>query len=314
MIYIDPPYNTGGDFVYKDNFKDNIQNYKKITGQVDSEGNATTTNREYSGRYHTDWLNMMYPRLRLARNLLKDDGIIFISIGDDELSNLKRICDEVFGEDNFIASSIWNCSTAGGIRPKFYSVTHEYGIVYAKNKSKLTKLETPLSSAARKLYTKSDENGPYREKDFVFRNDSTNKNQKYLIECPDGTKVRPKDGYIYRFIRDTFDQSLGNNEVVFKKSKNSPLITEDGKQSNWNIYIKKHLGEGLSAPNTIVPRDLTGMYNTGTTTLQNLFDGKRYFQNPKSVEYIKYNMNIFTEENDIVLDFFAGSSTTAQAV
>src|SRR5699024_8279779 len=109
-----PPYNTGGDFVYKDNFKDNIQNYKKITGQVDEEGNSTTTNREYSGRYHTDWLNMMYPRLRLARNLLTDDGVIFISIDDNEVHNLRKICDEIFGEGNFVANLVWENKEGGG--------------------------------------------------------------------------------------------------------------------------------------------------------------------------------------------------------
>src|SRR5690625_3299593 len=143
MIYIDPPYNTGGDFVYKDNFKDNIQNYKKITGQVDSEGNATTTNREYSGRYHTDWLNMMYPRLRLARNLLKDDGVIFISIDDHELHNLRKICDEIFGEENFV-SSITREAIKGGSISKNIRITHDYILVYSKNINnvELTGVET----------------------------------------------------------------------------------------------------------------------------------------------------------------------------
>ncbi|HZJ57084.1 MAG TPA: site-specific DNA-methyltransferase, partial [Clostridia bacterium] len=125
MIYIDPPYNTGKDFVYPDDFHDSLENYKKITGQVDSEGNRLSTNTEASGRYHTDWLNMMYPRLRLARNLLKDDGVIFISIDDNEVDNLKKICNEVFGEDNFIGSIIWN-STKSVTNTALISVSHTY--------------------------------------------------------------------------------------------------------------------------------------------------------------------------------------------
>src|SRR5690625_3074749 len=132
MIYIDPPYNTGGDFVYKDNFKDNIQNYKKITGQVDSEGNATTTNREYSGRYHTDWLNMMYPRLRLAKNLLTVDGVIFISIDDNEVHNLTKITDEIFGEENFIGQLTVN-STPNGRDYGHIAKMHEYVLMYGKD-------------------------------------------------------------------------------------------------------------------------------------------------------------------------------------
>lgn len=120
MIYIDPPYNTGNDFVYEDDFKDPLSKYKEVTRQT------TKSNPETMGRYHTNWLNMMYPRLRLAANLLRDDGVIFISIDDNEIDNLKKLCNEVFGEENFIAQFIWNCATAGGIRPKFVSKTHEY--------------------------------------------------------------------------------------------------------------------------------------------------------------------------------------------
>src|SRR5690625_333574 len=151
MIYIDPPYNTGGDFVYKDNFKDNIQNYKKITGQVDSEGNATTTNREYSGRYHTDWLNMMYPRLRLARNLLSDDGVIYISVDDNEVENLKKLCNEIYGEANLLANFAWrrsdNQANIGNV-----AKVKEYILCYSRNRFtegfKLNKM--PLSDTAKK--------------------------------------------------------------------------------------------------------------------------------------------------------------------
>lgn len=134
MIYIDPPYNTGKDFVYKDDFHDTIQNYKEITGQVDSAGNSVSTNSETSGRYHTDWLNMMYPRLRLARDLLTEDGVIFISIDDNEVANLRKICDEIFGEDNFVSNIIWN-STKSVTNTALISVSHTNTLVYFKNKN-----------------------------------------------------------------------------------------------------------------------------------------------------------------------------------
>ena len=137
MIYIDPPYNTGGDFIYKDNFRDNVQNYKEVTGQVDGEGNRIDTNTEANGRFHTDWLNMMYPRLRLARNLLTDDGVIFISIDDNEQGNLKRICDEVFGESNFIGEIIRKTKSMTGDNGNGFNLQHELLIIYAKNQAQV---------------------------------------------------------------------------------------------------------------------------------------------------------------------------------
>ena len=134
MIYIDPPYNTGKDFVYKDNFKDNIENYKEITGQINKEGIKLTTNTETNGRYHSDWLNMMYPRLKLARNLLTDDGVIFISIDDNEQANLKKLYDEIFGEENFIANFIRK-GFGGRQDSQYYAIIHEYVLCYVKNKS-----------------------------------------------------------------------------------------------------------------------------------------------------------------------------------
>src|SRR5690606_34118303 len=134
MIYIDPPYNTGKDFVYKDDFNDSIENYKRITGQIDGNGKPISTNTETSGRYHTDWLNMMYPRLRLARNLLSDDGAIFISIDDNEIENLKKICNEVFGEDNFVDTLIWKKLYGGKNDCQWFANYHDYLLVYAKSK------------------------------------------------------------------------------------------------------------------------------------------------------------------------------------
>lgn len=308
MIYIDPPYNTGKDFVYKDNFHDNIANYKEITNQ------STKANPETNGRFHTDWLNMMYTRLKISRNLLKEDGIIAISIGKDEVHNCRKLCDEIFGEINLVEEVIWNCSTGGGIRPKFFSLTHEYVLIYAKNKLNLSQIDAPLSDAAIKLYNKSDKYGLYREKDFVFKNSSNNINQKYVIECPDGERVVPKEGYIYRFIKESFEAALKDDLVVFKQTNTGPLNTLDGEQAKWNIYIKKHLGDGTGAPTSLLPKEQIGIYNNGTKVVQDLFDGKRVFENPKPIELINYLINLFVKTDDIVLDFFSGSGSTAHSI
>lgn len=269
MIYIDPPYNTGNDFIYHDDFKNSIENYKKQTNQVNK------SNPETSGRYHTEWLNLMYPRLLLAKNLLSDDGVIAISIDDNEIANLRMICNEIFGGNNLINCFIWNCSTAGGIRPKFASKTHEYIVCYAKNKDKLNQISAPLSAEAIKMYNQKDERGLYRDKDFIFKNKSNNVNQRYEIICPDGEKVHPKDGYIYRFIKKSFEKALSENMVTFKKTNTGPLINENNQQANWNIYIKKYLGDGQGAPSTLIPKEMLSIYNVGTQCVQDLFDGKR---------------------------------------
>ena len=314
MIYIDPPYNTGNDFVYEDDFKQSMDEYMENSGQFDEEGNRLVTNTESNGRFHTDWLNMMYPRLRIAKNLLLNDGVIVISIDENEVENLKKICNEIFGESNLVNCFIWNCSTAGGIRPKFASKTHEYIFVYAKNKDELDTIYAPLSSDAIKMYKQKDDKGLYRDKDFVFKNKSTNANQKYGIECPDGEIVYPKEGYIYRFIRERFDDAIKNNLVTFKKTTTGPLILENGQQAHWNIYIKKYLGEAKGAPSTLIPKEMMSIYNVGTQCVQNLFEDKRVFENVKPVDVLLYMINMLTNDDSIVLDFFSGSATTAHAV
>ena len=212
MIYIDPPYNTGNDFVYEDDFAEDTDSYMGRSGQYDEQGNQLVQNTDSNGRFHTDWLNMIYPRLRVAKDLLAEDGVIVISIDDNETENLRKCCDEIFGEDNLINCFIWNCSTAGGIRPKFASKTHEYILVYGKDKNALNMIYAPLSSDAIKMYTQEDEKGRYRDKDFVFKNKSTNANQKYGISCPDGEIVYPKKGYIYRF---TMNEQIPKNIQTF---------------------------------------------------------------------------------------------------
>ncbi|MCB0044722.1 MAG: site-specific DNA-methyltransferase, partial [Caldilineaceae bacterium] len=215
MIYIDPPYNTGKEFIYPDNYQDNLDTYLRYTGQKSEEGLKFSSNTESSGRYHTNWLNMMYPRLKLAKNLLRPDGVICISIDEIEVGNLRTILDEIFGEENRVTQFIWNSSTAGGIRPKHVVQNHEYALFYTRDISALPTLYAPLSPEAVEEYKLEDGQGKYREKDFAWRTNSTNVNQKYLIECPDGTFVQPPEGYLYRFIRPTFEKALVNNDSSF---------------------------------------------------------------------------------------------------
>lgn len=314
MIYIDPPYNTGKDFVYADDFHRSRKDEEEEMGVFDEEGNRLFRNTDTNGRFHSDWCSMIYSRLMLARNLLSSDGTILISIDDNEIANMFNICNEVFGEDNLINCFIWNCSTAGGIRPKFASKTHEYILCYAKDKNNLTTLYAPLSKDAKKMYTQHDDKGAYRDKDFVFKNKSTNINQKYFIECPDGEKVMPKPGYIYRFVRKSFDEALNTGLVTFKKTNTGPLVTESGEQAHWNIYIKKYLGDSMGAPATLIPKEMMSIYNVGTQTVQKLFDNVRVFKNVKPVDMIQYFVNMISSPDSTILDFFSGSATTAHAV
>ena len=314
MIYIDPPYNTGNDFIYADDFMRSQEEENEQMGMYDEDENRLFKNTDTNGRFHSDWCSMIYSRLMLARNLLTDDGVIFISIDDNEIDNLRKVCDEVFGEDNLVNCFVWNCSTAGGIRPKFASKTHEYIVCYAKNKDNLSMFFVPLSSDAKKMYTQKDEKGLYRDKDFIFKNKSTNINQKYPIECPDGEKVHPKEGYIYRFIRTRFDEALAEGLVTFKRTNSGPLVTESGAQAHWNIYIKKYLGDAMGAPSTLIPKEMMSIYNVGTQCVQNLFDDKRVFENVKPVDVITYLINMTSDDDSVILDFFSGSATTAHAV
>ena len=319
MIYIDPPYNTGNDFVYNDDFAKGRDDFEQNSGLFDEDGNQTIDpmqrNTEANGRFHTDWLNMIYPRLKVARDLLTLDGCMAISIDDSEVENLRKVCDEVFGENNLVNVFVWNCSTAGGIRPKFASKTHEYILVYSKSKDLMSSLYAPLSADAIKMYNQRDEKGNlYRDKDFVFKNKSTNANQKYGIICPDGEIVYPKDGYIYRFIRASFDEALEKGLVTFKKTNTGPLCLATGEQAHWNIYIKKFLGDATGAPSTLIPKDMVSIYNVGTQCVQGIFDNKRVFDNVKPIDLIEYFAQMLSEQNSIVLDFFSGSATTAHAV
>lgn len=304
MIYIDPPYNTGKDFVYKDNFYDNIKNYLELTGQIDSEGNNLSTNAETSGRYHSDWLNMLYPRLKLARNLLKDDGVIFISIDEVEMSNLKQICNEIFGEDNHIADFVWKNKKGGGNDSKFVAVEHEYVIMYAKNCVKLHDLFEPYKPEYLTRYKEEDKEGKYFWDTFKRKSGK----QYYPITCPDGSTLEfDENGNKISWLRSEarFHSDLDKGDVRIIKSGD-----------NWTVHFKQRLPKGKK-PRSIFLEDSIlseqGTTSSGSSALLELFK-KDVFSNPKPLGLINHLIGFNLSENDIILDFFAGSGTTGHAL
>lgn len=312
FIYIDPPYNTGSDgFVYPDSFEYDDETLKNMFGLNDED---LARMKSIQGKStHSAWLTFMYPRLYLAKKLLTDEGVIFVSIDDNEQANLKLLMDDIFGEVNFVENFIWKSSTGGGIRAKHVNTAHQYIFLYAKNVSNLDTLYAPLSKKARDLYRNENEKGKYRDKDFAWKNSSENPNQKYDITAPDGQIIHPKDGYIVRFVEERFKKELNEDNVTFKETTNGPFVKKDGTQADWNIYIKKYLGDGMGAPVSILPKNEVGLNNNGTSEIQELFID-RVFNYPKPTTLLKYILNIGSNKDSIILDFFAGSSTTADAV
>jgi adenine-specific DNA-methyltransferase len=300
MIYIDPPYNTGKDFVYKDDFRDNIKNYKEITQQT------TKANTETNGRYHTDWLNMMYPRLKLARNLLREDGVIFISIDDTEVANLRKICDEIFGEENFIANVIWERAYSPVNLKKHFSENHDFIICYAKNKEKLicNGLRRDAESLSRYKNPDNDPRGPWKAGDLSVGPVVPEK--VYEITTPSGRKVWPPAGYCWRLSKDRFEEFVRDNRIWF------------GEDGNNVPAIKRFLSEVKDSitPLTIWKYTDVGHTQEAKQEVKKLFDDKAYFDYPKPVKLIKRMLELYTniDTEDIILDFFSGSATTAHAV
>ena len=305
MIYIDPPYNTGGDFVYPDDFSDSIENYKQITGQVDNEGKQLGTNSEFNGRYHTDWLNMMYPRLRLARNLLCDDGVIFISIDDNESENMKKICGEIFGEGNFIAQAIWQKRTSPDAR-RIISAGHEYILIFCKNiqsSGEIIRL-LPFSEKDRAAYKNPDNDprGPWVSTDCTAQAGHGTKNQFYELVTPAGRKIVLPDSLCWRFTKEKMQEEIEAGRIWFG---------QDGKGvPRKKTYLSERAGRNLWTwwPNTEV-----GHTQSATQELTRLLGGK-LFDFSKPIELIKRCLSLALDSNSIVLDFFSGSATTAHAV
>ncbi len=323
MIYIDPPYNTGKDFIYPDDFSESLDTYLKYTGQVDAEGKKFSTNTEESGRFHTKWINMMYSRLYLARNLLKEDGAIFISIDDVEVDNLKKICNEIFGEENKIGS-VARISKTTSFQGNYFASSFDYLLCYAKNLKELPKFVDEVDEEQyKKVETDGERRGERYRDDIAFylsTQTDIRPNQKYLVECPDGTKVIPPCSIQDEIMREGDGRWRWTKEkylkckhlLVFKKTKRSPLLDENGNQAKWNVYTKSYLKDKQENGN--IPRDLfDGFLNrNGTEELKEI---EIPFEFPKPSLLIKHLLKIIeTTENDIILDFFAGSCSTAQAV
>lgn len=309
MIYIDPPYNTGKDFVYPDNYRNPIGEYKALTGQADDEGKATRANPETSGRYHTDWLNMMYPRLILARNLLTDDGVIFISIDDSEQDNLKKLCNEVFGEENFIDNIIWKKRYGGGAKEKYLVSLHEYALMYCKNIDNISELFIPLSQeSAETYYSKRDEKysvrGGYRTHPLeAGKAMDARPNLIYPIAAPDGTMIMPKR------------QWLWGKERAYEALKNNELEIQKGNAGEWIVSSKQYLKDD---DGNIRPGKMFSMIDDiytqhGTNEMISILGNAKIFSYPKPSALIKKLLQLGSD-SDIVLDFFSGSASTAHAV
>lgn len=300
MIYIDPPYNTGNDFVYIDDFKDNLKNYLELTGQVDSEGKKLSTNVESDGRFHSNWLNMMYPRLFLAKNLLREDGTIFISIDDRELNNLTAICKEIFGEDNFLATLIWEKVHTRKNSTQFFSVSHDYVIAFAKDKSNWDRILIPRDNTEAYTNPDNDPKGPWKSDPITAHNFYA---ANYKITKPNGIVLeRPRDRY-WVYSQETWQQKVEANEVIWGEGNSMPLVKR---------YLSS-VQNGL-VPITLFSRKFAGDSALAKGELSELLGVGALFDYPKPHLLIKRCMQITLREADFALDFFAGSCTTAHAV
>lgn len=304
MIYIDPPYNTGNDFVYNDEFGMRNEEWNKVSGNYDEDGNQITgkleKNTESNGRFHTDWLNMIYPRLKLAKDLLTDDGVIFISIDDNEVENLIKCCNEIFGRSNFIANLIWKSKSGGANDSRYFAVDHEYIIVYAKSADKF-ELGIDKEATVTTTYNRKDEKGQYALDRLDKQSIRYSEALDYEIIGPDGTSYRPKHK----------DPTHPNATWRWSK-KNVEQHYDDLVFENGCVYTKNYKKEGAIARSLLL-EDRFGRTRTGKTDCFSLFN-RDYFSNPKPYKLIRYFEIIASNKDSIILDFFSGSATTAHAV
>lgn len=322
MIYIDPPYNTGNDFVYNDEFGMRNEEWNEVSGNYDEDGNQITgkleKNTESNGRFHTDWLNMIYPRLKIAKDLLTDDGAIFISISDEELYNLQKVCDEIFGNRNYIANLIWQ-STPGSNTGEDLKTVTENILVYCKNREQCK--FSALTITSNEKYTNSDEyfekRGGYVLNKLDRRMTGTHYSEalNYAIKLPDGTNLFPgsttekQEHWNWRWSKSKVEWGIKNGFIVMKKNDNG-----------WAIYFKQYEkvnNDDKPIIRTVPYQNLINIEGAnsarGTREVMNLFDGK-YFDYPKPLSLMKYIQNMLLHKEDIILDFFSGSATTAHAI
>ena len=306
MIYIDPPYNTGNDFVYNDDFSQSVGEYMHNSGQEDEEGNRLVANTESNGRYHTDWLNMIYPRLKVAKDLLCEDGVIFISIDDNEEENLKKVCNEVFGEHNFYASIVWQKRTSPDARFNL-GAAHDFIIVYSRNKELLKNClnKEPLTAQRASEYKNPDNDprGPWASVDITGQTGHATSSQFYEITTKGGVRMRPPQGRCWALAESTFKSLVADNRIWF------------GEDGNSRPRQKRFLSEanGVNAW-TWWDNDSVGHNQEGTKDFKDLFGTGDIFTNPKPIKLLLRILKLATNKDSLILDFFSGSATTAHAV
>ena len=306
MIYIDPPYNTGNDFVYNDDFSQSTGEYMHNSGQEDEEGNRLVANTESNGRFHTDWLNMIYPRLKVAKDLLSEDGVIFISIDDNESENLKKVCGEIFGATNFVAQMVWQKRTAPDAR-RIISAGHEYLLVYVKKielgHDVLNPLPFDANDRARYKNPDNDPNGPWISTDCTAQAGHGTKDQFYDMITPSGRIVKLQSGLCWRYTKRRMEEEIAAGHIWFGTDgqgvprKKTYLADREGK-TMWTWW-----------PNTEV-----GHTQEATKEVAALFEQSGIMDFPKPLRYMKRIIHIASEKDSIILDFFSGSATTAHAV
>ena len=305
MIYIDPPYNTGNDFVYDDDFAVSQDDYDLFAGNIDELGNRYRKNTETNGRFHSDWCSMMYSRLMIARSLLTEDGVIFISIDDNEQKNLKNICDEIYGSTNFLAQVIWERAFSPINLMKHFSPSHDYILVYAKNGENAVCNGIKRSEEANDRYSNPDNDprGVWSSSDISVG--PAIQENVYTITTPSGREVEPPAGRSWSLSRKAFRERLQDNRIWF------------GPDGNGVPRIKRFLSElrktGVT-PMTIWKHTEVDHSQGATQKLAKLFDGKKYFDYPKPVTLIQRCISLYSNKDSLILDFFSGSATTAHAV
>jgi adenine-specific DNA-methyltransferase len=307
MIYIDPPYNTGNDFIYPDDYTESLDTYLRYTGQIDSEGRKFSTNTEADGRFHSKWLNMMYPRLFLARNLLCEDGLIFISIDDTEVDDLKKVVNEIFGEEHFVEQIVWKNKYNSGALTKGFSNVHEYILCYSKGD--IFNIQAPLSDEARAEYRGKDSKfsirGPYVTQPLATGSKDLRPNLRFPIPWQ-GTEIWPDKQWLWS--KERVEAALANDDIVVNET--------DGKL---NVRVKQYLRDEHGQIRKTKPLSLmVGPYNQeGSKEIDDLL-GKDIFDFPKPSALVAFLLSITVDEpttvGGIILDFTAGSGTTAQAV
>lgn len=320
MIYIDPPYNTGHDFVYEDDFAMSVNDFLYVNGDFDEVGNRLFANSENSGRFHTDWLNMMYPRLKLAKDLLRQDGVIFISIDDNELENLTKICNEVFGEANFVGCICRATGTTTGQDANKIGSSCDYCLVYSKS-NEFTLNGLDMDEKDLKRFNEVDEKGRYSTLQLRKTGNADTRaerpNMFFPVIAPDGSEVYPfgPTGYLsrWRVSRESYAKLVEDNMIVWKKSENfEPIVTEGYSKSEWTPYVKYYLN-GRTKQVSNLFQDIEGN-KKASIVLKDLLGSKGIFDNPKPVEFLRILIQIATNEDDLILDFFSGSGTTAHAI